>query len=102
LQIHHCGLYLKYRKKENLKTRTAGRIKMTVDIDGEHAQLKKFFDSFDINKNGVLEFSEFCKLVKALGMDISLEELQKGFSKIDSGNHDLITFEEFVAWWGEM
>lgn len=74
---------------------------MAVDIEGEHAQLKKFFDTFDINKNGVLEFSEFCKLVKSLGMNIPLEELQNGFDKIDSGNQGEVTFEEFVAWWGE-
>ena len=74
---------------------------MAVDIEGEHEQLKKFFDSFDVNKNGVLEFSEFCKLVKALGMNIALEELQKGFDKIDSGKQGEVTFEEFAAWWGE-
>lgn len=39
---------------------------MTVDIDGADAQLKTFFDSFDVNKNGVLEFSEFCNSLKRL------------------------------------
>ena len=74
---------------------------MSEDHDEEHDQLKKFFDSFDINKNGVLEFSEFYKLVKSLGMNLTLEEYQDGFDKIDSGNHGVVTFEEFVAWWGE-
>ena len=72
-----------------------------VDVNGENEQLQKFFDSFDVNKNGVLEFSEFVKLVKALGMNIPLEQLQEGFKKIDKGHHSLITFEEFVDWWGE-
>ena len=74
---------------------------MANEFNGDEEQLRTFFESFDENNNGVLEFNEVTKLVNSLGMHISMEDLKKGFEKIDLGKERLITFEEFAAWWGE-
>jgi Ca2+-binding EF-hand superfamily protein len=49
----------------------------------------------------VLDFSEFCDLIKGPGFNIDHERLKDGFNKVDTDNNNLIYFEEFISWWGE-
>lgn len=69
--------------------------------DYDHEEILTYFNNFDSNKNGVLEFSEFAELIKSLGLNMPDEQLRDGFNKIDTGNNNVINFEEFKAWWGE-
>ncbi len=70
--------------------------------DSTDTNLKKCFDSFDGNNNGVLEFSEIANLIEKLGVKMPPEEVQNGFNKIDTNNNGLIDFKEFAAWCGEL
>jgi len=70
--------------------------------DEKRAELKIFFDSFDKNHSEYLEFREFIQLVENLGAKISRDDLRKGFNKVDADNNNLISFEEFIEWWGDL
>ena len=70
--------------------------------DEKREELKTFFDSFDKNHSEFLEFNEFVKLTENLGAKISPDDLKKGFNKVDVDNNGLISFEEFVNWWGDL
>jgi len=67
----------------------------------DYEDMLAYFNNFDSNKNGLLEFSEFAELIKHLGLNLEQEQLKDGFNKIDTDNNNLIDFEEFMAWWGE-
>jgi Ca2+-binding EF-hand superfamily protein len=67
----------------------------------DYEDMLEYFNNFDTNNNGVLEFSEFAELIKSLGLNLSDEQLQEGFNKVDTGNNNMINFEEFMVWWGE-
>jgi Ca2+-binding EF-hand superfamily protein len=69
--------------------------------DYDREEILTYFNNFDSNNNGVLEFSEFAELIKHLGLNIADEQLKDGFNKIDTGNNNMINFDEFMTWWGE-
>ena len=69
--------------------------------DYDHEDMLAYFNNFDNNNNGVLEFSEFAELIRILGLNIADEQLKDGFNKIDTGNNNMINFEELMVWWGE-
>ena len=64
-------------------------------------QMRTFFNNFDSDGNGDLDFPEFAELIKSLGINLDIEQLETGFTKIDTDNNKVINFEEFMAWWGE-
>ena len=66
----------------------------------DHEEMLAYFNNFDSNKNGLLEFSEFAELISHIGLNIEHEQLKDGFNKIDTDNNNLINFEEFMVWWG--
>ena len=67
----------------------------------DHDEMLKFFNNFDSDNNGALDFSEFAKLIRSLGLNLGNEQLKTGFNKIDIDNNNVINFEEFMTWWGE-
>ena len=69
--------------------------------DLDYDEMLTYFTNFDSNKNCLLEFSEFAELIRSLGLNMDHEQLKDGFDKIDTGNNNVIDFEEFMAWWGE-
>ncbi len=69
--------------------------------DYNHEDMLAYFTNFDSNNNGLLEFSEFAELIRSLGLIMTDEQLKDGFNKIDTGNNNVINFDEFMVWWGE-
>ena len=69
--------------------------------DPDYDDMLTYFSNFDSKKNGVLDFSEFARLVNDIGFHIDENELRMGFEKIDTNHDNEIDFEEFMAWWGE-
>jgi len=72
----------------------------------ERSELKSFFESFDKDNNGLLEFIEFAHLVEmlgdeAIGPKLSPEEAQITFDKVDRDGNGSIDFEEFIDWLGK-
>ena len=69
--------------------------------DLDHEEMLAYFENFDSNHNGVLEFSEFAELIRSFWLNVDDKQLREGFNKVDTGNNDRINFEEFMVWWGE-
>jgi Ca2+-binding EF-hand superfamily protein len=69
--------------------------------DRDFEDILTYFNNFDSKKNGVLDYSEFARLISDIGFQIDEKELKKGFDKIDTDHNNEIDFEEFMAWWGE-
>ena len=64
-------------------------------------ELRRHFDFFDDDRNGVIDFEEYFDMLKILGPDVGAEEARESFTTIDLNRDGLISFGEFVAWWRE-
>lgn len=75
---------------------------MSILTDDELQEIKENFEHFDSDSNGVINFDEFSKLMKALGAPEADDDARKaGFDIVDSDNNGHIDLEEFIAWWSE-
>jgi calmodulin len=69
------------------------------ELDRE--EISSYFKNYDNNHDGVLDFSEFSELISGLGLNVSEDKMKDGFNKVDTGNNNVINFDEFMAWWGD-
>jgi Ca2+-binding EF-hand superfamily protein len=67
--------------------------------DKELGDLRKRFDSYDLNGDGFINPEEFHALLIDLDGDVSREECQLDFEVADTEGDGYIGFKEFVAWW---
>lgn len=65
------------------------------------SEAREVFNHFDRNKNGNIDKPEFWELSKALGAEMSPEELDVGWSEVDKNNNGRISFDEFFDWWSD-
>jgi Ca2+-binding EF-hand superfamily protein len=72
---------------------------MSVLSASELVEIKKIFDKYDTNDNGVIDWTEFCNMVDDLDVTISLNDRTIIFDKIDSNHSGMINIEEFVECW---
>jgi len=72
---------------------------MSGPSDHELAELRKTFDSCDLNGDGFINPEEFHALLIRLDGDVSREECQLDFDVADSEGDGYIGFKEFVVWW---
>ena len=49
----------------------------------------------DIDGSGNIDFEEFMKIMKQLGVNLERAELKKRFNLVDTDHSGAITFEEF-------
>lgn len=61
--------------------------------------LQGIFNKYDRDKNGTIDWDEFCLLVDELIGDMPLDEKSLAFHLVDSNHTGMITFQEFVDWW---
>ena len=61
--------------------------------------LRREFDRFDTDGNGVIDETEFGALVASLGVKFTPEQVQIGFTAIDVNGNGGVEFGEFAAWW---
>ena len=57
--------------------------------------MRKIFNTFDSNENGVLSIEELSGLLSKLGVEFSRKELIAVFKLLDNNNNGAIDFEEF-------
>ncbi len=69
--------------------------------DEDIEEIREIFNHFDANGDGVIQRSEFAKLLEALDAELQPEEIQAGLDSLDENHNGVIDFEEFVAWWGD-
>ncbi len=61
------------------------------------------FLAFDKDKNGLLDYEEFASLVTELeAMEMTSQELQVWFTKIDADNNGFIDFSELFTCWDKL
>ncbi|KAK4761642.1 hypothetical protein SAY87_029526 [Trapa incisa] len=65
--------------------------------DGQIAELREIFRSFDKNKDGSLTQLELGSLLRSLGLVPRPEQLEALTQTADTNNNGLIEFSEFVA-----
>jgi len=69
--------------------------------DGEeaHNEVFEIFRTYDRDNSGSIDRREFARLLEALGMAISEEELGVAIDAVDSNHSGKISWLEFRAWW---
>jgi calcium-binding protein CML len=67
--------------------------------DKEIRELRRTFDSYDVNHDGFINPEEFHALLIELDGDVSREECLLDFEVADTEGDGYIGFKEFVAWW---
>ena len=76
-----------------------------ADVPGideqELEDIRTEFELCDLDKDGRMDLDEFYNFVRRLTPEASDEEIEIGFSEIDTGRNGWIEFDEFVSWWEE-
>eukprot|EP00928_Gymnodinium_smaydae_P040830 TRINITY_DN27652_c0_g1_i2.p1 TRINITY_DN27652_c0_g1~~TRINITY_DN27652_c0_g1_i2.p1 ORF type:complete len:477 (+),score=86.47 TRINITY_DN27652_c0_g1_i2:160-1431(+) len=66
-------------------------------------KIKADFDRFDENKNGLIEYSEFQKMIysmlRADHGDLSTSRIQRFWNEIDIHGDGTVSFKEFATWY---
>ena len=63
------------------------------------SRLRKQFESFDSDKDGLLSMQEAWDLFRALGCDYSLKEFEVGFPSMESAWSQELSYDDFFAFW---
>jgi voltage-gated potassium channel Kch len=58
--------------------------------------IPQFFDAFDTDNSGALDFDEFCSMVDEMKVDIKLDRLNQLFKSFDDDGSGLVDAREFV------
>ena len=72
---------------------------MSALSDKELGELRKTFDSCDLNGDGFINPEEFHALLIELDGEVSTEECLLGCEVAETEGDGYIGFKEFVAWW---
>ena len=62
-------------------------------------ELRKAFDTCDLNGDGFIEMTEFHALLAKLDGDVSYDECLLDFENADTEGDGFIGFKEFIVWW---
>ena len=70
--------------------------KLLFDLSEEHKQeIKEAFDVLDTEKINAISFKDLNIILRALGFEVTKEELAKISVEFDKGEEDLLKYEEF-------
>jgi len=62
-------------------------------------EIRESFEFFDGDGDGQIDYMEFRRLLEAMGVDVTEEELDAGFAAVDQDVDGTIGFHEFAQWW---
>merc|ERR1711934_698403 len=77
------------------KKQKAGRVKALTEEQVE--ECREAFEMFDIDRSGSIDVRELKAAIKALGMDVSADELKKMVGDVDKDGNGTIEFAEFLG-----
>ena len=63
------------------------------------AEIRKNFEFFDKDNNGMIEIKEFINLLKVIEPTSTKQQAEEGFNIIDDDHNGIIDFDEFLVWW---
>ena len=69
------------------------------DDETEHNEAFEIFRTYDRDNSGSIDRREFARLLEALGMAVSEDELAVAVDVVDSNHSGKISWSEFKAWW---
>ena len=69
------------------------------DSAAEKRELREDFEYCDSNRDGRIDYKEFCILMHNLEAGMSGTDLRIGFGEIDTDHDGAIDFGEFRSWW---
>ncbi|HUF74070.1 MAG TPA: EF-hand domain-containing protein [Gammaproteobacteria bacterium] len=69
--------------------------------DEQIEELRESFEYNDLNGDGKIELDEFLDMLEALDTGVNRDEAKIGFQEIDTDHDGVISFHEFMDWWGE-
>jgi calcium-binding protein CML len=72
---------------------------MTELTDDDWQEIRENFEHFDGDRDGRIDFSEFHRLLDALGGEFTEAEARIGFAEIDTDGGGRIEIDEFADWW---
>lgn len=76
--------------------KTSSPKKLLFDLSEEHKQeIKEAFDVLDADKINAIYFKDLNIILRALGFDVTKEELDKISKEFDKGEDDMLKYEEF-------
>ena len=75
---------------------SASAKKLLFDLSEEHKQeIKEAFDVLDVDKINAISFKDLNIILRALGFEVTKEELSKISVEYDKGDDDILKYEEF-------
>ncbi len=72
---------------------------MAEPTDKEMEELRRQFESCDLNGEGFIDREEFHSLLKKLDANVSREECLLDFEVADTEGDGYIGLKEFIVWW---
>jgi len=71
----------------------------TNDEEQQRSRLRKIFDIFDTDKDGLISSRELKDFAEQMGSDVSSVDVHEGFSNIDTDGSGIVNFDTFFSWW---
>merc|ERR1712072_900097 len=75
--------------------KNVGRVKALTEEQVE--ECREAFEMFDMDRSGAIDVRELKAAIRALGMDVSAEELKKMVGDVDKDGNGTIEFAEFLS-----
>jgi Ca2+-binding EF-hand superfamily protein len=70
-------------------------MKLKSVISNNQLNISQIFTNFDQDKNGILDYNEFSKLVKCIDATVNVENIRSLFGFFDLNKDGKILFDEF-------
>lgn len=67
--------------------------------ESQVAEVRKEFEFFDSDNNGMIDLGEFIELLTVLSPKTKVKAVQEAFDLIDENADGHIDFNEFLTWW---
>jgi Ca2+-binding EF-hand superfamily protein len=83
-----------YKRANEISAQRLAELNLSPE---EQARYKKKFDSFDLNKDGMIDLREFQAVSKIFGYTLGRDEILEMFGRTDLDDNSGILFDEFVV-----